>query len=140
MIKEDKILIKVTSRNKNIFIDKGYDVKYGEECEIKVSDLSNGSHYKITAICDVCGDENRIMYTKYIDNHNRYGFYGCKKCSNVKRERTSIIKWGVSNYRKTKECDSKIKSYNLEKYGVEHTFQIEDVKNRIKETNLKKYG
>jgi len=140
MIKYNKININITSRNIKNYLSKGYNVKNGDSCLIDVKDLPKSSHQKIIAVCEICKTEKEIIYAKYIDNKNRHGYYGCKKCSNIKRENTSLEKWGVSNYRKTDECEEKIKKTNLNRYGVEHTLSSKSIKNKIKKTNLDKYG
>ena len=140
MIKENKVEIKITSRNKKYFLEKGYDVKCNNFYKVNINDLSKNSKQKITAICDICNKEYIITYHKYITNYNRYNFYSCKKCSNIKREMTSIKNWGVNNYKKTEECNEKIKKTNLEKYGVEYHLSSKYIRNKIKKTNLEKYG
>jgi hypothetical protein len=140
MIKEKDIEINITPRNVSFYKDKGYDFELGNKEYIKINDLPKSSHVKITAVCDICGKEKKIIYAKYIENYNRHGFYSCKSCSNIKRVKTSMDKWGVSNYRKTKECESKIEETNLKRYGVKHTLQSDEIKDKIKKTNKDKYG
>lgn len=94
MIKEKEILINITSRNISNYLSKGYNVKNGDKYTIDINDLPNNSHVKITAICEICGNEYKLMFAKYNENKKRYGFYSCKKCSNKKREKTSYNKWG----------------------------------------------
>ena len=59
MIKEDKILINVTSRNKNF-----YKKSLGKHL-IDIKDINKNSKEKITAICDICGSEQKISIQKY---------------------------------------------------------------------------
>ena len=69
-----------------------------------------------TIKCDKCGNERIIAYHKYVENINRCGYYGCKKCSLKKRKITSIERFGVDNYAKTDECKNKISKNNIKKY------------------------
>ena len=122
MIKEKNITINVTSRNITHYKKLGYNVNINNELIIKPSDLPSKSHYKITAICEKCGNEKYIRYHKYLENKDRYGYYGCKFCSNQKREKTSLSKWGVTNYAKTEECKTKVSKNNIKKYGVKQHY------------------
>jgi len=140
MLKNDKITINITSRNINNYLSKGYNVKNGDSCLINTKDLSNNSHQKIIAVCEICKSEKTLIYAKYIENKNRQGYYGCRKCSNKKREMTSNERYGVSNYSKTDECKNKIEKTNIEKYGVKTTLLDKNIIKRIKDTNIEKYG
>jgi hypothetical protein len=93
MIKEDKVLMKINSRNITSFISKGYNLTSNDkECFIYIKDLNSGSKVKVTAICDICMSENIISYSKYLlnkgrNNKNYYSCFGCKgpKCSSRSR-------------------------------------------------------
>jgi len=140
MLKDKKITINITSRNINNYLSKGYNVKNGDSCLINTTDLTNNSHQKVSVICEICKSERTMIYAKYVENKNRQGYYGCKKCSNKKRELTSNEKWGVSNYTKTNECKEKIKKTSIERYGVKSSLLNKDIINKIKKTNIEKYG
>lgn len=146
MIKEEKVLKKITINNRKKFIGIGYDIptlRIGEsfEMEIPVSILSISSRDKITAICEICESENRISYAKYNVNYNRNdkGYYSCFKCKNIEKEKTCLKKYGVKSYSmttefKTSESDKwrgiqkgaeKGRKTMLEKYGVSSYFQTD---------------
>lgn len=139
MIKEKEITVNITSRNITYYRNLNYNVVLGCALLINPLDLPKNSHQMITAICENCGDEKVIRYHKYLDNKNRQGYYGCKKCSNIKREQTSIDKWGVSNYAKTEECKNKTSQNNIEKYGVKTTLLETETMKKIEKTLLEKY-
>ena len=140
MIKEKEINVHISYRNITHFKNLGYNAKLHESILINPRDLTPVSHHKITAICDNCEKEKIIAYHKYLENENRCGYYGCKSCSNLKREITSLEKFGVTNYAKTDECKEKISNNNIEKYGVKTTLLEKCTKEKINKTILDKYG
>lgn len=140
MIKEENVDVHISYRNITHYKNLGYSVKLHDICKIKPRDLSNVSHQKITAICDKCGNERIIAYHKYLENENRCGYYGCKSCSNEKRELTSIERFGVSNYAKTDECKNRISENNITKYGVKTTLLEKNTKDKISKTIFERYG
>ena len=94
MIKENKVLKKVTIRSKKIFEELGYDIpslKIGEYImlEVKISDLPETAKDRVTAVCELCGSENNIGLYKYYINvkRNDKGYYSCFKCKNVEKEK-----------------------------------------------------
>jgi len=107
---------------------------------INPMDLTTVSHQKITAICDNCGKEKIISFHKYLENEKRCGYYGCRACSNLKREITSLEKFGSTNYAKTDECKEKISNSNIQKYGVKTTLLEKNTKEKINKTVFDKYG
>ena len=101
MIKIDKITVNISYRNVTHYLKLGYNAILNQSLEINVTDLPSVSHVKIDVICSLCNCENKIMYCKYIDNVNRHGFYGCKKCSREKFKMTYIDGGGGSWIDKT---------------------------------------
>ena len=81
MIKEEHINISIGYKNLNRYLKLDYYCNVGDIILVKISDLSNSSQTKITAICDKCGEEHTITYQKYNKNIEKYNFYSCKKCS-----------------------------------------------------------
>ena len=55
MILDKKIKIKVNSAQLKNLINKGLKVSVGDEIEIPINYLSNGSNIEINCECDVCG-------------------------------------------------------------------------------------
>jgi hypothetical protein len=137
--------------------------KYNDVFEVKVQDLTIGSHINIKCTCDNCGVEKNIKYQTYIKNtKNLTEEYYCKKCNNIKNKKTNLERYGVESPIQNKEIKEKIKKTNLERYGVENpsqnkdvkenklktiknkycvnnVFQLETIKQKIKQTNLNKY-
>jgi len=141
MIKEKEILVHISYRNITHYKKLGYDsINLHEIISVKPSDLSTVSHQKVTAICDKCGKEKIIAYHKYLENKNRCGYYGCKKCSNLKREITSLDRFGTTNYAKTDECRERISTNNIKKYGVKTTLLEKNTKIKINKTIFDKYN
>lgn len=151
MIKEREVLKSINIRNKKYFLSKGYDVselKFGETMDIyiKVEDISKSSSDKVTAVCEICGGENKILISKYYQNCNRNnkGYYSCFKCKNIEKEKTCIKKYGKKSYSMTDEFiiseskkwkgiqkgSGKMKKTMMEKYGVESYFQTEEMREK----------
>jgi hypothetical protein len=140
MIKEKNLEINISYRNITHYKKLGYNAKLHETISIVPKDLTDVSHQKITAVCDKCGQEKIISYHKYLVNEKRCGYYGCKSCANLKREITSLNRFGVTNYAKTDECKDKITKNNVKKYGVKTTLLEKNTKEKIDKTIFDKYG
>jgi len=138
MIKEETINILITSRNKNFY--KKYNAEVNKVYLIDIDDVNKNSKERITAICDVCGEERNISIQKYWKNYNNYNIYTCRKCSGIKNEKTNLKKYGVKYPMQNTIIKGKQEQTNLEKYGVKNVFEIDTIKEKIKETNLEKYG
>ena len=138
-LKYNTVKINITTRNINHFKKKGYDVKIGDNVEVKINDLSKNSHIKIIAICE-CGQEKELRYHKYLENINRYGYYSCKKCSGNKKRETYLKNYGVDNPMKDPNIKIKVEKTNMEKYGFKNIFLSDNFRDKIKQINLNKYG
>lgn len=140
MIKEEKVLVSISSVNLKYYRSRNYTCNIGDKIEVNIVDLPKKSHSKVTAICEICGSERLIAYGKYILNKDRHGYYGCRKCSRLKAKKTNVDKYGVEYYHSTDECKKRIQKTNMEKYGVKtNLLDPENIK-KIKETNKRKYG
>lgn len=148
MIKEEQVLIKINLRNISHYLNLGYiidnfNMKDGKEINVKVSDIPKKSHIKITAICEICNEENKITLQKYYANleRNNKGYYSCFNCKNLEKEKTCLKKYGVKSYSQTEEfknldksnwnCEDgyeKAKKTRLKKYGVEYYFELHSIK------------
>ena len=125
-------IIKWNARYKEYYISKGYNfTKMGDEFEVRVEDLTKGSHALVKIQCDVCGkilnDQTWFNYTRLIDENN----YCCNEClsrqSNNKKKNENEVKYNRSFYQwcynnLTKyEADIIIKRWdydlNVDKYG-----------------------
>ena len=136
MIKTEKILINITSRNITHFKKLNYSVEVNKSILVNVNDLSKNSRIKVDVECDECKNIKKLSYHKYIDNIKRYGFYTCKKCSTIKKKITYNNNYGVDNPMKLQEFKDKGKQTKLEKYGDENYNNIE----KYKITCNKKFG
>ena len=66
MIKDKKILINITTRNKNQYSDKYNIEELNKEYLIDIEDVNKNSKVKITAICDICETEKKISIQKIL--------------------------------------------------------------------------
>lgn len=143
MIVTEFVNLKVNINNIEHLKERGYqDLKIKQVIEVKVEDLSKGSHVKITVKCGVCGKiRENLMYKEYLRNLKSGNYYSCKgKCSSDKNRMTNMEKYGVEHYSKTIESKNKIKETSLLKYGVENYMQTEKCIGKIKNTMLERYG
>ncbi len=100
MLKTKFVKIKWNGKIKSHYIFKGYIyTKMGDEFEVKVEDLTNGSHAKVNVECDGCGKliksvvwQNYLLFKK--DNK-----YFCNKCSHQEEGWISFSKWCIDNNR-----------------------------------------
>lgn len=135
--------VKVTPRGKSIphYKNKGYNVKHGEELEVKVEDLSTCSTETIEAECDYCGEHVSIRYVDY----NRQTKNGsvklcCLNCVSLKREDSMFKKYGNKNAMHIPEFKKKFQETNLKKYGSISPFGNLEVKEKQKKTLMKNYS
>jgi hypothetical protein len=140
MIKNEFIEVNISYRNITHYLKLGYIPVLNKSLKINIHDLPIVSHVKIEVICEICSKENKIMYCKYIDNKNRHGYYGCRKCSRQKAMMTCIDLYGVDSYNKTYECKEKIERNNINKYGVKTTLLDPSTIKKRKKTMIQKYG
>lgn len=148
--------LKWNNKNKKYYLDKGYTFTHiGEEFDVAIQDLTNGSHAMVDVSCDYCGKIVQKRYMTYLkQHHDKFGDC-CKECQSIKNQLCCLEKYGVDNGSKTKEAILKIKQTSLERYGVENPSQSQQarekisqaskanypfVKEKIVKTNLEKYG
>jgi len=108
MIISREVSIKINESNYSYYEDLGYDIFLGESLIIPVELLPNGSHYKITCECDVCGKVKDVIFKNYIKYGNKWGEYYCRKCSEAKRKKSLIQNWGVEYPIQNKEIREKM--------------------------------
>jgi hypothetical protein len=136
MILQDKVVIKLTNRNRKRYKNMGYSVS-NKEIEIDIKDLSLGSNIKISVSCDICNTTLSVTFYNYHNYKKNYDIYTCKKCSiRHKTKRTKLERYGDENYNNIK----KISKTNLEKYGYRCPLQSDIVNKKTKKTSLEKYG
>ena len=142
MIIDNKIKIKIHSRNINILKEKYNDIKVGDIIDGEVSNLTKGSNQKVKVACFYCGKQLHVPYKRYLKNTSVVDRYSCnnKECSNQKIKDVCQAKYGVDNPFQAEFVKEKSKETIKEKWGVEHQMHVDEVKNKIKETCLERYG
>lgn len=83
-------------------------------------------------------DRSSSLYQTRIENYGTYDNYVKEMVSNIKR--TSLNKYGVDNYAKTKESKQKYVDTCMNKYGVSNPMQDCKTVEKFKQTNRAKYG
>ena len=116
-----------------------YDL--GKTFTVKVNDLQKGSDVKVEVLCDYCHKEIlTLKYDQYVRRTKDVNKIACRNCYAQKVKETSLIRYGIDNYAKTKECHEKMKNTMFEKYGVEHNSHLPDYREKFHNTCIKKYG
>ena len=132
MIKEKVVTIKWNSKNKKHYENKGYIfTNFGESFDVKIEDLSEGSHAIITRICDnpQCKNKEQMEYRTYLRLYKKNnGKVLCRKCANKARENALYEKYGVTNIFQLSETKEKSIQTRLKKYGKEYYSQTEKYK------------
>jgi hypothetical protein len=141
MILEEKVEVKYSGKNIPILKSKGYlDLKQGQLVEVRINDLSIKSSIKVTAICSICDSHTKISYSKYNTNLSRHGYYGCKRCSYLKLEKTSLEKYGTKRPSQSDKVKEAQEATNLFKYGTKSALQNDLVKQKTYNKNIEKFG
>jgi len=143
MILDEKIEISTSNRVKQHYINLGYDVPNGKNVKIEIytKDLYNKSCIKVRCECDVCGKIKNVIYKKYRNSIDKYGYYTCKGiCSQEKRKQTCLKNFGVEYPFQSDDIKEKRKQTYFEKYGAENPQQNIKIRENTKLTCLKKYG
>ena len=139
MIITDKISIKI--RKNNIEHYKKFDCKLGDILDVHPNDLISGSQFRIDVKCDICNIKYTISIYKYRENvKNHNGYYSCKKCSKIKRDKTCLERYGTEHPISLDKFKKKREDNNFQKYGVKNTLEIKEIRDNIKNTCVEKYG
>lgn len=157
MIKEKKVEVKIGSWTLSYYKDLGYEnIRKGDLLLVNVDDLTKSSHTEVTAICDYCGKEKKMLYKTYNIRIEKYCKYSCKDCCYDVMKNNFLKKYGVDNVSHIEEVKDKIRIKNtinskdrtikrkktcLIKYGVENTYQsvklMEGVSDRVRNKFIK---
>ena len=141
MILTEKVKINIHPSNMKYYISKGYsDIGVGDEIEMEINNIKNGSHCIITCKCDKCGKEKDIQFRAYLRYGNEFGKYLCRKCSQFKLEETNMKLYGKKYPAQREEIMDKMKLTMIDKYGVENASQSKELQNKKIETNTKNFG
>lgn len=153
------------SRNKKHYTELGYQfTKMGDQFEVNIQHLTNGSISTVKVRCDYCGKEYTTQWHTYVHTHRRsklesdacvdcgerkstdaiiklYGSYaGLHKHTDEKRKETNIAKYGCENVFGSPIIKQKIVETNISRYGVEHNQQHDVIRAKTENTCLEKYG
>lgn len=154
------VKIKINSRTKKIYSEKGYDVG-SEFVEVNVLDLSPKSNVKVEIVCDYCGKLYTQSYGDYLKGGKTIDKSACCMCKYKKVKDVVGKLYDVENVsqlnevkiRKVESCKEHFgceypmqsrsvqllsKETMIRKYGVEHNLYREDVKNNIRIANANK--
>jgi len=99
------VICKWNGRMKKWYVDKGYIyTKLGDEFEVKVEDLSDGSMVLVDVQCDGCGEIlKNVNYKTYKNRSHEDGKYYCLHCAMkvfdvFERARKTRLKNSISFY------------------------------------------
>lgn len=89
MLKENQfVTVKWNPYSQKYYQSKGYVfTKRGDEFQVKIEDLQEGSHAKVKVICDFCGKEYTKIYKDYFAQYKNGDC--CKKCQGKKSLKTT---------------------------------------------------
>ncbi len=155
MLINEKFVIKINNKNFGYFSNIMENIQYGNTYSVNTELLHPGTKQNVKIICDNCGEITINNYCEYYKIIKNRGKYYCKKCNNIHRKETNMVKYGVEHISKTDWFKEKSKKTCLEKYGVESFSKTEEDKERkrkltylnseefllkSKNTKLNKYG
>lgn len=161
MILSKNIFITVSPKTLSYYRNIGYDAKCSDVISVSYENLPKGSAVKVDYQCDLCKFTYNIKFYNYVINVDKNnGISVCKKCSEIKKEKTVFEKYGVKNISQSKEIQIKkeetfLKNYNvknifkdkdftqkklLQKFNVVNPSQLDWVQDKIKLTNLERFG
>lgn len=149
-------IVKWVGKTKKHYVDKGYKfTKMGDEFEVKVEDLTNGSRAMVECMCDNC---KNIMIMKY-SNYNLYkkdnDKYYCRRCgyklfSKINQRNTilknskSIKQWCIENNRLDvlDRWDYELNEYSPDEisYGTGELYWFKCDKHLEHKSELKRIG
>jgi len=139
MIITEDVSIKIRKDNINHY-SKKFNCKLGDILTIHPNDLIDGCQLKIEIECDLCHTKSFLSIYKYRKNIKNGNYYGCKKCSKNKRNKTCVEKYGCEHPISLDKFKKIRENNNLEKYGVKNTLEIKEIRDNIKKTCIEKYG
>lgn len=134
MLKENQFVLTTWNPStQKYYQSKGYTYTHrGEEFSVRIEDLLQGSHARVTVVCDFCGEEYTKIYKDYFAQHKNGDC--CVKCEGKKSLLATELKHG-KGFR-----GEKLKELVKEKYGVSNIAKVPEIMDKIKETNTQKYG
>ena len=139
MIIQEQVEVRICNKEQIEYYSKlGYQPEWKKVILIIIEHLMVNSNIKIDVICDICGTDKKLNYSKYTKNtKNLTTDYCCSnKCAMTKQENTCLEKYGFKYPAKDKEIYKKTEKTKLEKYGDIHYVN----RPKAKKTCLEKYG
>ena len=94
--------------------------------------------YGTTVMAYIDGVQERRSVTLR-EQHAARGAEG-RKAIDLKRQATSMKRYGTQFYATTEDCKERIKQGNMTKYGVEHTLQVPEFRAKGRQTMMELYG
>ena len=92
---------KWTKKNRKWYESKGYVFSgYGELLMVKAQDLSNGSHDKVSVLCDYCGKIKDVVWKDYFNYAKNNTKYACCNCRQTKTSEKTLPKRQHEVYQK----------------------------------------
>ncbi|QJI52483.1 hypothetical protein [Psychrobacillus phage Perkons] len=110
MLVSEFIEVSWTRRNIKHYKSKGYEyTNLNDRFNVKVCDLSTGSHVKVKCKCDYCGDIVEKPYKAYLSQtNNGLEEDTCISCAYNKAQKSNLIKYGVKNPMQVDEFKHKL--------------------------------
>lgn len=102
----------------------------------EIKHILNNDMTEISMYCPVCGKKLTSVFQQYCSTKCMSNSDSVK----LKKENTSMLKYGAKSHLQTDDIKNKIKQTVLEKYGVDHIFKADVIKNKMENTWLEKYG
>lgn len=142
MLITKNVEIKVNIKNIKHLESLGYEkLKIKQIINIPVDQLMLGSRTLVLVKCDMCGTEKEISFKLYNYCISKHGIYTCNgKCSNIKRDRTSLCLFGQTHWMKVESNYEEYKSIINSKYGVDNIFKSKEVQGKFRKTIMERYG
>jgi len=114
--------VKIGSKNFLYYKNLRYQVKYGNEIEVKIEHLPSKTKVIVKAKCDICGEIKELEYRSYLKNISKYPLYCCNtSCAKIKENKTKMEIYG-DNYESIRV--NNMKKTNKERYGNENASQV----------------
>ena len=140
--------VKWGNRNKQYYIDKGYNFTNNGDCfEVNVRDLSpSSSKVCVECLCDYCleNDVQTVIVKTWQDYNKQISSPinkdCCVNCKSKKKKESDLKVYGVNHTSKLQSTIDKMQETNVEKYGFISATMNDQVKMKIQTTNIERYG
>ena len=143
MLVTKEVKVKITKRNFQHFLEKGYNCELGQIITVKTTDLQEHCDIKVVYKCNGCDTPHELRYEDYFKKRKRpYAEWGdfCENCSQEIRAKwykeCAPEKYKEINQKRIK----KLQETCQEKYGVDNPMKIPEFKENLRETFKERYG